>query len=129
MYSIGIDVSKSSLNTHIPKNSLDLKIDNNLKILKSLYSKLKKIYKKEIDKLTFVYEPTGSYPALLYRFCAEKKIKVFMINSKQSRNFAKAIAKRTKSNKIDAKVLSHAIVIAKESEIAIPSIIILLKKR
>ena len=54
MYSIGIDVSKSSLNIHIPKNNLDLKIDNNLKALKTLYSKLKKIYKKEIDKLTFV---------------------------------------------------------------------------
>ena len=65
MYSIGIDVSKSSLNIHIPKNNLDLEIDNNIKSLKALYSKLKKIYKKEIDKLTFVYEPTGSYSALL----------------------------------------------------------------
>jgi len=122
MYSIGIDVSKSSLNIHIPKNSLDLEIDNNLKALKSLYSKLKKIYKKEIDKLIFVYEPTGSYSALLYRFCDQKKIKVFMINPKQSRNFAKAIAQRNKSDKIDAKVLSEAIVVAKESEIIIPFI-------
>jgi len=122
MYSIGIDVSKSSLNIHIPKNNLDLKIENNLKALKALYSKLKKIYKKEIDKLTFVYEPTGSYSALLYRFCAEKKIRVFMINPKQARNFAKAVAQRNKSDKIDAKVLSQAIVVAKESEIVIPYI-------
>ena len=122
MYSIGIDVSKSSLNIHIPKNNLDLKIENNLKSLKALYSKLKKIYKKEIDKLTFVYEPTGSYSALLYRFCAEKKIRVFMINPKQARNFAKAVAQRNKSDKIDAKVLSQAIVVAKESEIVIPYI-------
>ncbi len=120
MYSIGIDVSKSSLNIHIPKNNLDLEIDNNIKSLKAFHSKLKKIYKKEIDKLTFVYEPTGSYSALLYRFCSEKKIKVFMINPKSARNFAKAVAQRNKSDKIDAKVLSQAIVVAKESEIVIP---------
>jgi hypothetical protein len=48
MYSIGIDVPKSTLNIHIPKNNLDLKIDNNLKSLKVLYSKLKKIYKKDL---------------------------------------------------------------------------------
>ena len=43
-----------------------------------------------------------------------------MINPKSDRNFAKAVAQRNKSDKIDAKVLSQAIVIAKESEIVIP---------
>ncbi len=45
-----------------------------------------------------------------------------MVNPKQSRNFAKAIAQRNKSDKIDAKVLSEAIVIAREDEIIIPVI-------
>lgn len=128
MYFIGLDVSKSSINVHIPKNSLDLKIENNTKSLKSFYSKLKKIYKKEIDKLVFIFEPTANYSSLLYRFCADKKIKVFIINPKQSSNFAKAIAQRNKSDKNDAKMLSSAIVVAKDDEIVIPVIDVLVEE-
>ena len=46
---IGIDVSKASINVHIRKNSQDLVLENNIKSFRSLFSKLKKIYKKEID--------------------------------------------------------------------------------
>ena len=56
---IGIDVSKSSLNIHIAKNGQDLKIDNTLAAVKKLYTKLKKIYKKEVEELVFVFEPTN----------------------------------------------------------------------
>jgi transposase len=122
MYSIGLDVSKSTLCVHIPKTNLDMEIENSIKALKSLYNKLKKIYKKEISKLVFVYEPTGTYSSIVYRFCADKKIKSFIINPKQSHNFAKAVAQRNKSDKIDAKVLSKAIVVARENEITIPLI-------
>jgi len=122
MYSIGLDVSKSSINVFISSEELDLDIENSPKALKSFYSKLKKLYKKEIDKIVFVFEPTGSYSALLYQFCASKNIQVFMINPKQARNFSKAIAQRNKSDVIDARVLAQAISIAKENEIAIPTI-------
>jgi len=47
MYSIGLDISKSSVNVHMPLGALDLEIENSLKSFKSLYSKLKKLYKKE----------------------------------------------------------------------------------
>ncbi len=122
MYSIGLDVSKSSINVHIPDKSLDLKIDNTLKAIKSLYAKLKKFYKKEIGDVVSVFESTGSYSTLLYRFCAEKGIKTYMPNPKQARNFAKAIAQRNKSDVIDARVLSEALIIAKSQEIFIPTI-------
>ena len=45
-----------------------------------------------------------------------------MINPKQARNFARAIAQRNKSDIIDARVLSEAIVIAREKEVQIPTI-------
>jgi len=122
MYSIGLDVSKSTLSVHIPNGDLDIEIENSIKALKSFYSKLKKIYKKEIDKVVFVYEPTGNYSSVLYRFCADKKIKAFIINPKQSHNFSKAIAQRNKSDKVDARVLSKAIMVAREDEIVIPTI-------
>ena len=46
---IGIDVSKATINIHISKTNQDLVLDNNLKSFRSLFSKLKKIYKKEIE--------------------------------------------------------------------------------
>lgn len=122
MYSIGLDISKSTVNVHIPLTQLDLEIENSLSSFKALYSKLKKLYKKEIDKLTFIFEPTGGYSSLLYRFCADKKTQVFLINPKQSSNFSKAVAQRNKSDRVDAKVLSQAILVAREGEIAVPSI-------
>ena len=122
MYSIGLDISKSSIAVHIPKNSLEFEIENNLQALKTLFSKLKKLYKKEINSVVWVFESTGSYSSLIYRFCAQKGIKTFMPNPKQARGFAKAIAQRNKSDKIDARVLAQSIIIAKEAEIKVPKI-------
>ena len=59
-YYIGIDVSKATINVHISKNSQDLVLENSIKGFKSLSSKLKKIYKKEIENIVFIFEPTGS---------------------------------------------------------------------
>ena len=70
MYSIGLDISKSSIAVHIPKNDLDFEIGNSIASLKALLSKLKKLYKKDIDKLVWIFESTGSYSSLVYRFCA-----------------------------------------------------------
>ncbi len=71
---IGIDVSKATINVHISKNSQDLVLENNLKSFRSLFSKLKKIYKKEIENMIFIFEPTGSYSEALRKYCADKKI-------------------------------------------------------
>ncbi|MEA1893299.1 MAG: transposase, partial [Campylobacterota bacterium] len=82
-----------------------------IKDLKRLLSKLKKLYKKEFDKLVFVYEPTGSYSDLLKKFCFDKELKCFIVNPKQSSNFAKSMGERNKTDKVDAKLLSKAIVL------------------
>jgi len=119
---IGFDISKSTINVHIPKGSLDLEIENSNKAIKSLYSKLKKLYKEEINNLIFIYEPTGSYSYQLTCFCSQKSIKIFMINPKQSHNYAKAIGQRGKSDKVDARMLSACLHIAKETETKVPVI-------
>lgn len=118
--SIGIDVSKSTLNVHISTNEQDLQIDNRLVAVKKLYSKLKKLYKKEINELIFVFEPTGSYSELLRKFCSEKQIKCFIINPKQFSNYAKALGVEVKNDELDAKVLAQAITLAKTHQIKVP---------
>ena len=44
----------------IPINNSSHKIDNNNKSIKSFYVKLKKLYKKDIENIVFVFELTGS---------------------------------------------------------------------
>ncbi len=119
-YCIGIDVSKASLNIHIRKTDQDLQINNTLGDVKKLYSKLKKIYKKEIEELVFIFEPTGSYSELLRKFCADKQIKCFIINPKQFSNYAKALGVEVKNDEVDARVLAQAITLAKPHQIKIP---------
>ena len=117
---IGIDVAKATLQVYIPIKDENISIENSNKSLKSLYSKLKKYYKKDIDKLVFIFEPTGSYSSLLKYFCSEKKIKAFIVNPRQSANFAKALDNRSKSDIIDAKMLHKFYVMAKDGDIVVP---------
>ena len=119
--SIGIDISKRLISVYIPIISLFIEIENNVKGFRSLISKLKKQYKKEFDKTVLVFEPTGSYSVPLTKFCFDKSIKCFIINPKQSANFAKANGERNKTDKIDAKVLAEAIVLAKKGQIKVPA--------
>ena len=119
---IGIDVSKSTLQVYIPIKDENISIENTKISLKSLYGKLKKYYKKEISKLVFIFEPTGSYSSLLRHFCGEKEIKAFIVNPRQSSNFAKALDNRSKSDIIDAKMLHKFHVMAKDGDILVPII-------
>ncbi|NQY54535.1 MAG: IS110 family transposase [Campylobacteraceae bacterium] len=119
---IGIDVSKATLQVYIPISDENISIENSKKSLISLYSKLKKYYKKEIKDLVIIFEPTGSYSALLKRFCFEKDIYAFIINPRQSSNFAKALENRSKSDIIDAKMLYKFHVMLSDNDIAVPII-------
>jgi len=117
---IGIDISKSSINVHISKNNQDLVLDNNIKSFRSLYSKLKKIYKKDIENIVFIFEPTGSYSEALKKYCSQKQIKCFIINPKQFSNYAKALGVEVKNDIEDARVLSRAIHLAKDGQVKVP---------
>ena len=117
---IGIDVSKATINVHIPKSNQDLVLDNNLKSFKSLFSKLKKIYKKEIENIIFIFEPTGSYSEALRKYCFQKQIKCFIINPKQFSNYAKALGVEIKNDVEDARVLSQALPLAKDGQVKVP---------
>jgi len=117
---IGIDVSKASINVHISKNSEDLQFVNSVKGFKSLHAKSKKVYKKEIEDNIFIFEPTGSYSEILRKYCYQQEIKCFIINPKQFSNYAKALGVEVKNDIEDARVLSQAIVIAKEGQVKVP---------
>jgi len=117
---IGIDIAKATLQVFIPKNDLDIEITNSDNGLKTLYSKLKKQYKKEIDDVVFVYESTGSYSAILEHFCETKSIKCFKVGAYQSASFSKVIKNRSKTDRIDARMLSQMHILATDQDIKVP---------
>ena len=117
---IGIDVAKATLQIYIPKGDSDLEIKNNPKDLKKLYSKLKKQYKKELNKIVFVYESTGAYSSILEQFCQEKEILCFKVGAYQSASFSKVVKNRSKTDKTDARMLSQMHILAKAKDIKVP---------
>ncbi len=117
---IGIDVAKATLQIYIPKSDSDIEIKNNPEDLKKLYSKLKKQYKDEIKDIVFIYESTGAYSTILEQFCQEKEILCFKVGAYQSASFSKVIKNRSKTDKIDARMLSQMHILAKEKDIKVP---------
>jgi transposase len=118
---IGIDVAKSTLQVFIPKNEIDIEIANSHEGLNKLYSKLKKRYRKSIEDIVFVYESTGSYSAILEHYCQSKSIKCFKVGAYQSASFSKVVKNRSKTDKLDARMLSQMQILAKEEDIRVPS--------
>jgi transposase len=100
MYYIGIDVSKKDLSVFDGKKDL---IFINQEGLRSFKKYLKK--KVNFSDLVIIFEPTGVYSLYLKEFCAENSIKAYMVNPKQSHNFTRALGKRSKTDKIDARTL------------------------
>jgi len=121
-YYIGVDVSKSTIDVYIPMRDMHLQKENSVKGFKALHSKLKKLYKKDVCNVVWVYEPTSSYAKSLERFCSDQSILCYKINPKASSSFAKAMSQRGKSDPKDAKMLSAAGSLARPEEISIPDI-------
>jgi len=85
--------------------------------LKSFKKYLKK--KVNFSDLVLIFEPTGVYSQYLKEFCAENSIKVYIVNPKQSHNFARALGIRPKTDKIDARILYqfHKLIDAKDIQV------------
>jgi transposase len=95
---IGIDVSKSSIDVYDGKKSY--KFENALLGFKKVTALV-----ENIKETIFIFEPTGVYSYALTEFCSKKSIAVVMVGPKESRDFARSLKVRSKTDKIDAKVL------------------------
>ena len=95
---IGIDVSKSTIDVYDGKKSY--KFENSEIGFKQVVS-----LSEEMNETILIFEPTGIYSYALTHFCSTHKIKVVMVGPKESRDFARSLKVRSKTDKIDAKVL------------------------
>lgn len=115
MYYIAIDVSKKVLSVFDGEKDLEFINKEGLKALKKY---LKKKY-KNFDDLAILFEATGIYSFYLKEFCANHHIKACILNPKVSHNFARALGKRSKTDKIDARTIYqfHRLIDSKDIEI------------
>jgi len=117
MYYIGIDVSKKDLAVFDGKK--DWKFINK-EGLKSFKKYLKK--KVNFSDLVIIFEPTGVYSLYLKEFCAQNSIKAYIVNPKKSHNFTRALGRRSKTDKIDARILYQFHKLIDLKDIKIPKI-------
>ena len=95
---IGIDISKSSIDVYDGRKSY--KLENN----KDGFQKVVGL-SKNIKETVFIFEPTGVYSYPLTEFCDKNNIGCVIVSPKVSRDFARSLKVRSKTDKIDAKVL------------------------
>ncbi len=60
---------------------------------------------KNPKETVLIFEPTGVYSYALTSFCAKRKTEVVLVGPKESRDFARSLKVRSKTDKIDAKIL------------------------
>jgi len=117
-YCIGIDVSKQSLELWDGTQEDEVPNEKGLKTLKKL---LKKRYGGEWNQaVRFIYEPTGPYSNYLRAFAAEHEVRVYEVNPTKSANFAKVLGNRSKTDVVDAKMLSTFHALLTEEDFRIP---------
>ena len=95
---IGIDISKSSIDVYDGKKSY--KFENNESGFKEIIALV-----ENIKETIFIFEPTGIYSYDLTEFCDKNSIACVIVSPKVSRDFARSLKVRSKTDKIDAKVL------------------------
>ncbi|HEX7607847.1 MAG TPA: transposase [Candidatus Cryosericum sp.] len=95
----------------------------NEKGLKTLKKLLKKRYGGEWNQqVRFIYEPTGPYSNYLRAFAAEHGVQVYEVNPKKSANFAKVLGNRSKTDAVDAKMLSAFHALLTEEDFGVPEV-------
>jgi transposase len=98
---VGIDVSKATLDmAHLPSGET-WTAENNVASIQRLVERLQAMAPELV-----VLEATGGYEVVVASALSAARIAVAVVNPRQVRDFAKAIGKLAKTDKIDATVLA-----------------------
>ena len=97
---IGVDVSKRKLDIAISDKKF-VTIDNH----ESAFQEFLNTLMLPINKIHFILEATGGYESKFADFLLNKNIAVSIVNPKRVRDYAKAMGKLAKNDRIDAHVI------------------------
>ena len=99
---LGIDISKQSLHTHLHPPGTAQRFTNDQAGITALIAQLKLWQPGRI-----VFEATGAYHRALERALGEAGLPAVKINPLQARRFAEATGKRVKTDAVDAAMLAR----------------------
>jgi transposase len=99
---IGIDVSKTTLDVFVRPIKNTFSISNNRQGIKKLVKEIKKITPQLI-----IAEATGGMEKPMVKELQLKNMPIVVVNPRQVRDFAKAIGRLAKTDKLDSSVLAH----------------------
>lgn len=99
---VGIDVSKASLDVAVLPGGEELRFTNDDTSCRKLAAKL-----KDLNPKLIVLEATGGLENLVAGILVAEGLPVVVINPRQIRDFAKATGKLAKTDRLDAKVIAH----------------------
>lgn len=105
---VGIDVSKLQLDVHIndiEKN--DYRVENSKTGVESLIKNLQCLQKEGHIIQLIICEATGGYERFLVTMLRAADFPIHVAHANKIRNFAKAIGKFAKTDRIDAKILNE----------------------
>src|SRR5580700_354492 len=102
LVNVGIDVSKARLDVAIRPSAERFSVANDEEGHKELR---KRLAKNKPDRI--VLEPTGGYESQVVQVLVAAKLPVIVVNARQVRNFAQALGRLAKTDRIDADVLAH----------------------
>lgn len=98
---IGIDVSKTVLDVFFMTSKAYVQFENNKTGIQKLIKKL-----KQFSDSLVVMESTGGYEKSVAQAVAKENISVAIVNPRQIRDFAKALGRLAKTDRIDAEVIA-----------------------
>lgn len=96
---VGIDISKDKLDIHIRPENIHFSIENTKKSRKKLAKKLSELSPEKV-----VLEATGGYEKEVVKSLSG--LSLVVVNPRQVRDFAKAIGRLAKTDKVDAEIIS-----------------------
>ncbi len=100
----GIDVSKARLDVCLPPEGETFSVANDTEGIEALLQRLREV---SPELLLVVMEASGKYERPAAAAIAALGIAVAVVNPRQARDFAKAIGRLAKTDKIDAEVLAR----------------------
>jgi transposase len=100
--SVGIDVSKATLDLAIHETGESWSINNDGHDCATLASKL-----KQLGATSIVLEATGGFETLIVATLSAAGLPVIRVNPRQVRDFAKATGQLAKTDRLDCRILAH----------------------
>lgn len=100
--SVGIDISKDSLDVAIHDSKEQWHISNNEKGIDRVCRRL-----INLNPALVIFEATGGYEMPLYDRLRDAGVPAAMVNPRQIRDFARSMGKLAKTDIIDARVIAH----------------------